>query len=387
MIGYLDCSTGVSGDKLLGALIDAGTQAGAFTADDLLLIAMKLAPEARVNVESVSSHGIAATGVTVTCESDPPARHLADVERLLAGAGLPEPVHEGTVAAFRALAEVEAEVHGTTAAEVHFHEVGATDAIVDIAGVFSGMHALGITDLTATPIAVGSGSVETAHGVLPVPAPATARLLVGMPVWGGLAGGELTTPTGAVLTGMLTDRFGPCPPMRPLHIGYGAGTREIGMPNVCRLMLGEPDDRAFNMTSEQVVLLESNVDHVSGEEAAFALQQLLDEGCLDVWIAPIVMKKGRAAMLLSALVDSADAEHMTQRLVALTGTLGVRRTDLERSVAEREVRVLATAYGPVRVKAGGGRVRPEFEDIARIARETGQPYRAVLREVMETAQE
>lgn len=386
MIGHLDCSTGVSGDKLLGAILDTGAATGRFAAEDLRRIVSCMAPEADVRVEHVLSHGIAAISVHVTADGEPHSRHLADVTALIEHASLPDDVASSAVRAFTLLAEAEAAIHGTTPDRVHFHEVGATDAIVDVVGVIAGLNALGVTSLSCTPVATGWGTVTTAHGVVPVPAPATLALLAGMPVHAGPAEGELTTPTGAVLLKTLAPKFGHCPPMTPVAAGYGAGTKDIGLPNVCRLTIGDPAaDEA--LTTEQVALLETNVDHVSPEAVAFACEQLVAEGCLDVWVTPIVMKKGRPAMLLSALVPESEAEARAGRIVALTGTLGVRHLVIERFAAHREVRTVDTPFGPVRFKAGAGRMRPEHDDVARIARDTGQPYTWVAQQLVASVEE
>ncbi len=391
MIGYLDCSTGVSGDKFLGALLDAGTDGCRFTAEHLADIAAKLAPEARVVVERVSSRGVSAVGVRVAAEGQPHSRSWADIRASLNGAGLPAPVLERAIRAFGVLAEAEASVHGTSVDEVHFHEVGAIDSIIDMVGVCAGLHALGITSLLATPVAVGSGTVETSHGILPVPAPATALLLQGaeVPLVTGPSEGELTTPTGAALLAACVDGFSAMPPATILGIGYGAGTRDIGVPNVCRLLLAEltpevapaPD----GSITESVALLETNLDHLSPEALAFAAEELLGEGALDVWQTPIVMKKGRSAVLLSVLSADADMARMAGRVSELTGSLGVRVRMTQRVVVPREVIQVATEWGPVRVKVGAGRLRPEHDDVARIARETGRVYADVAREATEAA--
>ncbi len=374
MIGYLDCSTGVSGDKFLGAVLDVGETSGDFTAEHLRAIVASLAPEARVAVERVVSRGVTAVGVRVTAAHEPHSRTWADIERLIHAADLPEPVRDAALRTFEALAEAEAAAHGVDPADVHFHEVGAIDSIVDIVGVCAGLHALGVTELAVSRIAVGSGTVETSHGVLPVPAPATAALLVDVPVVAGPAEGELTTPTGAALVTTLASGYRIIPPMTPLGIGYGAGTRDIGCPNVCRIILGDPAPPDPALTAETVTLLESNVDHLSPEAVAFAAEQLLSAGALDVWQTPIVMKKGRLAVTLSVLCAAEAAEALASRLVALTGTLGVRRTELPRLVAEREVVEVETEWGPARVKLGAGRARPEHDDVAAIALRTGLSY-------------
>ena len=390
MIGYLDCSTGVSGDKFLGALLDVGTRRGAFNADDLRAVVAALAPEAIVEVVPVVSRGISAVGVSVRAEGQPHSRTWASIRSQIENAELPRKVREPALAAFGALAVAEAAAHGTDVDSVHFHEVGAIDSIVDIVGVCAGMYALGIERLVVSAVAVGSGTVQTSHGTLPVPAPATASLLEGVPVLGGPAAGELTTPTGAALLVALAEGFGPMPALTVVGSGYGAGTRDIGCPNVCRLLLGTAVDTASDdiaTSTEAVTVLETNVDHASAEELAFAAEELFAEGALDVWQTPIVMKKGRSAVTLSVLVPAVSAAHTAARIMALTGTLGVRMTPVHRFVAAREVVEVDTAWGTVRAKSGAGRVRPEHEDVARIAREHGLPYHDVAREIRRLAAE
>ena len=386
MIGYLDCSTGVSGDKFLGALLDLGEASGDFTAAHLRAIVALLAPEARVDVEHISSHGIAAVGVRVTAAEQPAHRHWPDIRAMLGSAELPDAVRRDALAVFEALAVAESTAHGTDIERVHFHEVGALDSIADVVGVCAGVHALGLTELTASPIATGSGTVATSHGILPVPAPATATLLLGIPTVAGPVDTELTTPTGAALVRVLVTSFGPAPAMRATAHGYGAGTRDIGTPNVCRLTLGEPLG-ALTEPLERVVLLETNIDHLPAEELAFAAEELLGEGALDVWQTPIVMKKGRSAVMLSVLAPETAADAFARRIIELTGSLGVRRELLERTVASREGRTIDSPWGSARVKVGAGRIRPEHDDVARIAREHNLPYRVVAAELERLASE
>ncbi len=386
MIGHLDCSTGVSGDKFLGALLDVGTQMGVFDAEDLARLVAGLAPEARVITGPVRSHGLAAVGLRVEAASQPAHRHYSDIRTLLHGAELPEAVRASALRAFEELAVAEAAAHGCDIESVHFHEVGAIDSIVDIVGTCAAFHAVGIDSLIVSAVATGWGTVDTSHGLLPVPAPATAALLVGASVVpgpafpDGSAPGELTTPTGAALVRALGSGFGPCPALTLRAVGYGAGTRDIGSPNVCRIALGEPA-AAVAMDREAVTVLETNVDHLSGEAAGFALEQLLAEGALDAWATPVVMKKSRPGLVLAALVPTADADRFAARLIALTGSLGVRRRGVERSVVERESFELETPRGRVRYKAGIGRPRPEADDVARIARETGRGFADVHEEL------
>jgi len=403
LTAYLDCSTGVSGDKFLGALLDAGSTDGAFTAAHLQSLLSELAPEARVVTQRVKSHGISAIGVSVEATDQPVHRHWRDIRTMLTGAHLPEPVRTGAIGVFQALAEAEAEAHGCAPDDVHFHEVGALDSILDVVGVCAGLHALRVERLLAGAVATGWGTVRTSHGTLPVPAPAAAALLRGLPIVPGPARadgsspGELTTPTGAALLRILASGFGPCPPMTPRIVGYGAGTRDIGTPNICRITCGDANPIAVALSSEPIALLETNADHLSPEALAVAAEQLLAEGALDVWTTPIVMKKGRSAVTLNVLVAGPGssfphpAEHFAQRVVALTGSLGVRRTDLTRLAAAREVIEIETPYGRVRVKVAphgvAGRLRPEAADIARIARDNGMPYSEAERELVDLATE
>ncbi len=385
MIAYLDCSTGISGDKFLGALMGAG-----FTPEQLRGALAPLGLGDAVEVVAMRSHGIAATGIRVTDVPDSRLRTWADIRSMLAEAALPAAVRDAALRAFGLLAEAEAGVHGVPVDEVHFHEIGAADTIVDIVGVTAALHALRIERLTCTPIALGSGTVATSHGMLPVPAPATAALLEGVPVYGGDIAGELTTPTGAALVHAFATGFGPLPEMTVRATGIGCGTRDIGTPNIARLLLGDsPEPLPAGTGAEEVALLESNVDHLSAEHVAYAAERLLEAGALDVWQTPIVMKKGRAAVTLSVLTTSASAASLADRLMAETGSLGVRVRPVERYVAEREIVEVDTSLGRVAAKMwrlGERRgVRAEFEDVARIALETGRPASEIAAVLAEEA--
>lgn len=388
IIAHLDCSSGVSGDKFLGALIDAGSSTGQFGPQALQDIAYALAPECVVSVIKSTSHGIGGVRVEVIAAQQPPHRSWSDIQGLIRGSGLPEAVIEKSLRVFGALAEAEAIVHDVAVSDVHFHEVGAIDSIVDIVGVCAGIEALGIEALYATPPAAGSGVVETSHGPLAVPAPATAKLLTDhrIPTTTSTAVGELTTPTGAALL-TLADAFGPVPPTTPYLLGYGLGTRDIGQPNVCRLIVGELNGSVIPVFEDETVLLETNIDHITPEAVAFAGEELLAEGALDVWVTPIAMKKGRAALTLSVLTDASRADELAGRIVALTGSLGVRTSPQRRLIAQRESFTVDTPWGEVGVKHGAGRFRPEHDAIAKIAREHGLVYYDVLTKVTELALE
>lgn len=384
LIAHLDCSSGVSGDKFLGAVLDAAAPSGAFTAEHLSALVAELAPEASVTVGKSASHGVMATTVSVDPgASEPDHRSWADVRALITGAaGLSPRARAYALLVFERLAEAEALVHGTTPDEVHFHEVGAADSVVDIVGTCAGLDALGVGAIYATPPALGSGTVESAHGTLPVPAPATAALMLNRPTSVSTAAGELTTPTGAALL-HLVDAFGPVPPMTPMLLGYGAGTRDIGQPNVCRLLVGEPVRERMAIDADTAVVIETNIDHATPESVAFAGEELIAEGALDVWVTPISMKKGRAALMLSVLVSPTDTERFAERTMVLTGSLGVRVSAQPRLIAERETIQVETEWGTVTVKHGAGRYRPEHEDVARISRAHDLPYHDVLVRICE----
>lgn len=401
-LAHLDCSSGVSGDKFLGALLDCGTKSGTFTVADLRAsvdaVLEKLSAleqgqvaersqatvgfaELSIELAASSSYGIAASSLRIDVPAEAQHRSFKVIREAIEASTLLDSVKTNAVKVFSYLAEAEALIHSVEPADVVFHEVGALDSIIDIVGVCAGLAALKIEAFYATPPALGSGTVEAAHGEIPVPAPATAALLLNKPTSVSSAVGELTTPTGAALL-LLASGFGPVPPMTPELLGYGMGTRDIGQANICRLIIGEftPDPK-LNMQPEQTVLLESNIDHISPEAVGFAGEELLAEGALDVWITPIMMKKNRAALTLSLLASKEQAEFFANRMAALTGTLGVRVTSQQRFIADREFLEVQSEWGPLSLKFGSGRYRAEHDDIARIARENELEYAEVLERV------
>lgn len=393
MIAYLDCSSGISGDKFLAALLDIGEGTGEFTLETLAAAVEGLGVgEAALTASRVVRGGLSGLHLEVDVAGEPPHRSWADVRMLLERAPLPARARERGFEAFALIAQVEARAHGTDPEHVHFHEVGATDSIVDIVGVSLGLELLGIERLVCSTVAVGSGlTPRTAHGVLPAPAPATLELLLGVPVEAGAASGELTTPTGAALVRTNADAFGVLPAMTPVLIGYGAGSRELdGVPNVARLILGhvlEPAQEPLPLDGarERVTLLETAVDHISAEEIAATADRLRDLGALDAWTVPAAMKKGRLGVELRVLVRPDDATRIEQLVHEHTGSTGVRRTELTRSVLAREELVVEGPWGEFGVKVSGTgasrRVRPESDEVARISRETGRPYAEIAREL------
>jgi len=384
VFAYLDCFSGISGDKFLGALVGAGLP------PDLLRERLSLLGIRgyTIKVREVRSAGLTGTKVDVLVDDDQPSRDWRAIRDLIEGSGLDEPTRVLALDAFGRLAIAEAAVHGADVDSVHFHEVGAVDSIVDIVGAAIGLHELDIDEVWSSPVRLGHGSVRTSHGVLPVPAPATARLLAGVPVYGGEIEGELTTPTGAAILAAAVSRYAPMPPMRMEREGWGAGTLELPVANLLRLTVGELELGGGGLT--EVAVLESVIDNATPELLAATLAIALDDGALDAWSEPVGMKKGRLGTAVTLLARAEDTVRLTGLLMKHTGTLGVRRRMEWRQIAPRRVETIETTFGPVRVKVQGEgsslRVRPENNDIVAIARATGQPLDRVTRLVTDEAE-
>jgi pyridinium-3,5-bisthiocarboxylic acid mononucleotide nickel chelatase len=378
-IAYLDCSTGISGDMTLGALIDAGVDAAIIRAavDSLGLAGVKLI------TQTVMKEGFRATAVRVEHPEQHAHRHLADIHAIIDRAGGITPGQRDLARRiFGAVAEAEARVHGTTVDRIHFHEVGAIDSIVDIVGAAVGFDVLGADQVVASRVPTGRGQVLIDHGICTVPTPGTAELLKGIPLVDVPIEAELTTPTGAAILKTVVDRFGPLPEMAIQSIGYGAGTKDFPQrANLLRLFVGTAEPRA---ESDYVTLLETNLDDATGEIIGYAKRRLLEAGALDVFSTSIQMKKDRPGTLVSVLARMSDVEKLESILFDETGTFGIRRTVVERSKRSRGEHTVATAWGPVRGKLGWRQGQeylftPEFEDCARLASEKGVPLREIYR--------
>ena len=375
---FVDCFAGVSGDMLLGALIDAGAPV-----DDLLL-GLKTLPLSGwdLKVERVHRGAIAAVSVSVIVQENQPERHLSDIESIIFASQLPEKVKEQSLKVFRLLAEAEAKVHGIGVNEVHFHEVGAVDSIVDIVGSVYALHLLGVQAVYASALPFTRGRVRTLHGELPVPAPATMELLCGVPTYPLDIEVELVTPTGAALLKVLAKEFGMPPPFTPQKVGYGAGKRDLPFPNVLRVIIGDlPDD--VDLERERLVVVETNLDDMTGEIAGFAMERLLAAGARDVWVVPAHMKKNRPAIILSVLCDHEKLPTVLQILLRETTTLGVRVQEVERLCLPREIWEVTTPYGEVKVKIARlgdeiVNIAPEYEDCRRLALEQRVPLKEVM---------
>ncbi len=379
-LAYLDCQSGISGDMMLGALIDAGVE---LTKLNEAIGSLRL-PGCRLVADEVNKRGIRATQVTVQYEADQPARHLAEILKLISGSRLSKSQKDTAGRIFTRLGEAEAKVHGVGVEEVHFHEVGAADSIADIVGVVVGWDLLGVDRIVASPVPTGSGTVKISHGLCGVPAPATAELLRGIPLAESAVPSELTTPTGAAILATLVDRFGPLPAMTVEQIGYGAGQRDLpGQANVLRLFVGEA---AASHETDRVWVLETNLDDLSGEVIGYCITRLWDAGALDVFTTGIQMKKNRPGVKLSLLCEEADIEPIEAILFSETTTLGVRRWPVSRHVLQREVHCVETDFGRIegkigRLRTGSVRFAPEFESCRKIAAEQSVP----LHEVYEAA--
>ncbi len=385
MIGWLDCSAGVSGDMLLGALVDAGADL-AVLQDAVDRVGVE---PVRLVRSTVTRAGIGACKVDVVVAESPRTRTWSDVRVLLEGAELDLEVRRTALDVFARLAAAEAAVHRTTPEEVHFHEVGALDAVADVVGTAAGLAALGLTAVSASPVVLGSGTTRGAHGPLPVPPPAVVALLHGVPVLAGPVAKEMTTPTGAAVLASVVSAYGPLPPMVLRGSGTGAGGRDPAeLANVLRLVLGDPAPGPGGQ--DGAVVLEANVDDLDPRLWPGVLAALLDAGALDAWLAPVLMKKGRPAHVLHVLCPPARLAALQEVALRETTTLGVRSYAVERRVLERAWRTVEVDGRPVRVKLGllGGEVVnavPEWEDVAAAAAALGRPAKLVLQEAVALA--
>ncbi len=377
-IAWFHCFSGIAGDMALGALIDAGAPI-----EGIRELCERLPVDGwALEAEPVLRSGIAATKVHVHAEPSTVVRTASHISALVEEARLPERVTARALATFRALAVAEGKLHRRPPEQVHFHEVGGIDAIVDVVGTCAALELLGVDEVHSSPVAQGHGMVRAAHGHLPVPVPAVVELLRGAPTYGVDEDAELTTPTGAALLAANVVHWGPMPAMRIEVSGFGAGTRELEhRPNLVQVVLGTASDELGE--NQPVVQLEVNVDDITGEHLAAAVAEILDAGAHDAWLTPIVMKKGRPAYTVAALADLAVAEQVAVAMVDATGSFGVRWQHLTRRPANRSLEEVEVAGHLVRVKVGPGRVKVEHEDAAHVARRTGRP----LREVVSLAEE
>ncbi len=371
---YLDAFSGISGDMTVGALADAGADRGAISA-----AIHSLAVGATVSFEAVKRQGIGATKFRVAAEETRKHRHLSHIVNLIEAADFSPRAKHNAIAIFQRLGEAEARTHQVPIEKVHFHEVGAADSIADIVGAAVAFDSLGVDEIVCSAVNVGSGTVDTEHGVLPVPAPATARLLENAPVYARGPAMELTTPTGAAIAVTLAKSFGPLPPLTIASTGYGAGDRDFpGQANVLRVILGETTGASEAQT---VSVIEANIDDSNPQVLAFAAERLMEMGALDVTLQPLVMKKGRPGNLLRAICRPEDREKLAQSIFTETSTLGLRMHSAERRVQFRSWTEVTTPYGNIRMKVSAdGAYAPEYEDCRKLAIGSGAPLKQVIAE-------
>ena len=367
---YLDCGMGAAGDMLTAALLELLPDRDAFVEE---LNALGI-PGVGFSAEKCEKCGILGTHMAVTVygeeESDHPHHHghLGDIRGIVSGLPIPTMVKLDILSVYEEIAQAESHVHGVPVEQIHFHEVGTMDAIADVTAVCLLLHRLAPDKIIVSPVHVGSGQVRCAHGILPVPAPATAYLLRGIPIYGGSIAGELCTPTGAALIKHFATEFGEMPVMTVSAIGYGMGKKEFPRANCVRALLGESEDPA-----DVIVELRCNVDDMTGEAIGFALEQLLGSGALDAFTVPIGMKKSRPGVLITVLCREDRKDTMIRLLLKHTTTLGVREFPCQRYILNRTVETVDTPYGPIRKKVSSGygirREKYEYEDLSKTARE------------------
>ncbi|MYI60954.1 MAG: nickel pincer cofactor biosynthesis protein LarC [Gemmatimonadetes bacterium] len=390
-IAYFDCFSGISGDMILGALLDAG-----LPLEDLNREIAKLGvQDVAIERESTARHAIAATRAKVCVAGAPladaehhldlsgepthdhPHAHLKDITSRIAASRLDDVVKERSIRVFERLCAAEAEVHNATPAEVGLHEVGALDALIDVVGAVAGLQLLEIEEVCASPLRFGTGFVRCAHGRYPVPVPGVLALCRDVPTGQTDIRAELVTPTGAAIITTLARSFGPQPPFCQQAVGYGAGRRDLeAIPNLLRLRLGERVS-----ASERVLLIEANIDDMNPEVYGYLFDRLLEQGACDVYATPILMKKGRPGNVLSVLAPAGRLDELAAIVLQETTTIGLRYYGVERRVLERQIRAIATPYGEVNVKFsyldGRRRAAPEYEDCARLAQQHQVPLLSV----------
>ena len=383
-IAYFDCFAGASGDMILGSLMDAGLELDQLKGE----LAKLHLTHYDLQMNKVVKKGVGGCQAVVVVDEDHHHhhRHLADIKSIIAQSDLEDSIQQKSIAIFTRLAEAEAKIHQTAIEQIHFHEVGAMDAIIDVVGAVAGLAALGIQKIFCSPLHLGSGTVACAHGILPVPAPATAELVKGKPVYSTGVVGELLTPTGAAILTTLASDFGPMPAMSVEQIGYGAGTSEPAIPNLLRVMIGQTAEKVKEVEMEQVAVLETNIDDMNPQMYDYLIKKTLKMGAMDIFLTSVQMKKNRSGTLLTIICQPQRVDEFSDFLLRETTTIGLRWRIDNRIKAHRTIQAIQTQYGAINFKVAkiGHRtinVAPEYEDCKRAALESGVP----LKQVMEDA--
>ncbi|HZZ29961.1 MAG TPA: nickel pincer cofactor biosynthesis protein LarC [Pirellulales bacterium] len=383
-IAYFDCASGIAGDMLLGALVDAGAELAAIQSG----VASLGLPGVNITASEVRRQGFRGLKIEIQHEPEQKHRHLHQIVDMIDGGAISPRAKDFAKRIFNRLGEAEAKVHGMEIRKVHFHEVGAIDSIADIVGTAIALDHLGIERIEASPVPTGHGFITIAHGRCSIPAPATAELLTGIPLAESLVAVELTTPTGAAVLAALAERFGPPPAMTVKKIGYGAGTRDLEeQPNLLRVLLGDAAEAVHvgfdSVQAETLCLLETNLDDVSGEVVGHCMAQLFAAGALDVFSCGIQMKKNRPGVLLSVLCSPADSEWLEAIVFRETTTLGIRRVSVNRRKLARRRHQVTTPFGPIdgllaTLPGGELRFSPEYESCRQVAQQHGVALRSVF---------
>ncbi len=382
---YLDCPMGISGDMFLAALIDLGVD------PKMILRELKKLPVDKIDVEikKAARHSITGTTFKVKLAEAHHHRTFRDIKKIIGESNLAPKVKSLSTAIFKVIAEAEGKIHGIKADEVHFHEIGAMDSIIDIVGAAVAVDSLKVKKVVSSPIALGTGWARTMHGTIPIPAPATLEILKGVPTAASTAPFELTTPTGAAIVKTLASSFGPMPPMTIEAAGYGAGKKDFKeSANLLRAVIGSSSEGAEG--AERLILLETNIDDMSPQVAGYLMERLLSEGALDAFYTPVQMKKGRPGVLLTVLTGSENKDSLLEVIFAESTTIGVRETAVLRHCLERKEAKVRTPYGVVRVKLAlrEGRamnVQPEYEDCRTAAQKKGVALKLVMDAAREAA--
>ena len=386
-IAYLDCFSGISGNMFLGALLDAGLELDRLEAE----LGRLQVPGYHLEVTRVQRNGLAGTHVNVVTEETHVVRHLHHIQEIIENSDLARPVKEKSVAVFTRLAQAEASVHGEPVDHVHFHEVGALDAIVDIVGSVVGLWLMDVEQVFASPVHIGCGTVECAHGVLPVPAPATAHLLQNVPVYGRDVESELVTPTGAALLTTLSSGFGAAPAMRVNQIGYGAGSRILPLPNLMRISIGEATGDRDGYEHDVATVIETNIDDMNPQLYEHVMDALFAHGALDVTLTPIYMKRNRPGTQLSILVSDGHLNEVLDVLFAETTAIGARTYATHRWKLARDHASVQTRFGEIGVKVGRRgeqvlNVTPEYRECLQAAEEHQAPVKQVCQAALAAAE-
>jgi pyridinium-3,5-bisthiocarboxylic acid mononucleotide nickel chelatase len=390
-LAYFDCPAGISGDMLLGSLVDCGVSIEQIK-DGLATLPIN---EFEITEKRIYKFGLGCTQIEVLVTDKVKERRLADIISLVAESQLPEKVKEKALGVFKRIGTVEAQIHGVDVETIRLHELGGQDTIIDVVGAFLGMEILGVDKVYASPLPLGTGHIQSAHGIIPLPAPATLALLEGVPVIGSELKYELVTPTGAAILTGLEPEFGVIPPIRLLRTGYGAGKMDLPIPNVLRLLLGEGSDNHqpdSPFQKEELVCIESNIDNMNPEIYSYLTERLFDAGALDVSLVPVYMKKNRPGTVVNVLCSEESAENLINILFSETTTLGARKYIVCRYSVERYITLVSTPYGDVNVKFSrkgdkSWNYAPEYDDCRRLAAKLHLPILKIYRAAEIAAEE